>query len=46
MVHLKPALTELAKEYQARGVKVVAISSNSSETHPQVSSCNGAGALV
>ncbi|PRW44843.1 prolyl endopeptidase-like isoform A [Chlorella sorokiniana] len=35
VVHLKPALTELAKEYQAKGVKVVAISSNSVETHPQ-----------
>lgn len=36
VVHLKPAITELAKEYQQRGVKVVAISSNSVETHPQV----------
>ena len=38
VVHLKPALTELAKEYQAKGVKIVAISSNSTETHPQVGS--------
>lgn len=37
VVHLKPAITELVKEYQAKGVKVVAISSNSTETHPQVS---------
>lgn len=37
VVHLKPAITEMAKEYQAKGVKVVAISSNSTETHPQVS---------
>lgn len=29
VVHLKPALVELAKEYQAKGVAVVAISSNS-----------------
>ncbi len=36
VVHLKPALVELAKEYQGKGVKVVAISSNSVETHPQV----------
>ena len=36
VVHLKPAITELAKEYQGKGVKVVAISSNSAETHPQV----------
>lgn len=35
VVHLKPAITQLAKEYQARGVQVLAISSNSSETHPQ-----------
>ncbi|PSC70394.1 alkyl hydroperoxide reductase [Micractinium conductrix] len=35
VVHLKPAITELAKEYQGKGVKVVAISSNSAETHPQ-----------
>jgi hypothetical protein len=35
VVHLKPSITELVKEYQARGVRVVAISSNSVETHPQ-----------
>lgn len=39
VVHLKPALTELAKEYQEKGVKVLAISSNSVETHPQASTC-------
>lgn len=36
VIHLKPALVQLAKDYQARGVKVLAISSNSVETHPQV----------
>lgn len=36
VVHLKPSIAELAKEYQAKGVKVLAISSNSVETHPQV----------
>ncbi|KAL4433267.1 hypothetical protein ABPG77_003315 [Micractinium sp. CCAP 211/92] len=35
VVHLKPSIAELAKEYQARGVKVLAISSNSIQTHPQ-----------
>ncbi|GAB4817340.1 hypothetical protein N2152v2_004386 [Parachlorella kessleri] len=35
VIHLKEAIVELAKEYQAKGVKVVAISSNSVETHPQ-----------
>jgi alkyl hydroperoxide reductase subunit AhpC len=36
VVHLKPAIAELAKEYQAKGVKVLAVSSNSVQTHPQV----------
>lgn len=36
VVHLKPAMVQLAKDYQAKGVKVVAISSNSAETHPKV----------
>ena len=35
VIHLKPAITQLAREYQARGVKVLAISSNSVQTHPQ-----------
>lgn len=35
VVHLKDAIAELAKEYQSKGVKVVAISSNSLQTHPQ-----------
>ncbi|KAF8060293.1 hypothetical protein HT031_004828 [Scenedesmus sp. PABB004] len=35
VVMLKPAIAALAKEYQARGVAVVAISSNSTATHPQ-----------
>ena len=35
VVHLKHAIVELAKEYQPKGVKVLAISSNSAETHPQ-----------
>jgi hypothetical protein len=32
---LKEAIAALAKEYQARGVAVVGISSNSQQTHPQ-----------
>jgi hypothetical protein len=32
---LKEAIAALAKEYQARGAAVVAISSNSTQTHPQ-----------
>ncbi|KAL4448338.1 hypothetical protein ABPG75_005557 [Micractinium tetrahymenae] len=35
VVHLKASIAALAKEYQAKGVKVLAISSNSIETHPQ-----------
>lgn len=48
VVHLKRSIAELAREYQARGVKVLAISSNSVETHPQVrGSCTcGMGALL
>jgi hypothetical protein len=33
---LKDSIAQLAKEYQAKGVDVVAISSNSARTHPQV----------
>ena len=35
VVHLKAAIRELAAEYKAKGVAIVAISSNSVETHPQ-----------
>ena len=35
VIHLKPAIAALAKEYQAKGVAVIAISSNSTVTHPQ-----------
>lgn len=35
VVHLKSHIVELAKEYQEKGVSFVAISSNSTETHPQ-----------
>ena len=35
VVHLKPAIVELAKEYQPLGVSFVAVSSNSVQTHPQ-----------
>ena len=35
VIHLKPAIVELAKEYQEKGVAFLAISSNSIETHPQ-----------
>eukprot|EP00878_Enallax_costatus_P021707 GHUV01022997.1.p1 GENE.GHUV01022997.1~~GHUV01022997.1.p1 ORF type:complete len:280 (+),score=32.07 GHUV01022997.1:251-1090(+) len=35
VVMLKPAIAALAKEYQAKGVAVIAISSNSIQTHPQ-----------
>ena len=34
VVHLKPALAELAKEYQAKGIGVVAINSNDYESYP------------
>jgi hypothetical protein len=33
--HVAGAIAELVKEYQAKGLAVVAISSNSSQTHPQ-----------
>lgn len=35
VIHLKPAIVQLAKDYEARGVRVLAISANSVETHPQ-----------
>jgi hypothetical protein len=35
VVHLKPALVQLAADYQPLGVKILAISANSAETHPQ-----------
>lgn len=35
VIMLKKPIVELAKEYQAKGVGFVAISSNSVETHPQ-----------
>jgi len=35
VVMLKQQIASLAREYQARGVSVIAISSNSVETHPQ-----------
>eukprot|EP00195_Chlamydomonas_chlamydogama_P009376 CAMPEP_0202913810 /NCGR_PEP_ID=MMETSP1392-20130828/61537_1 /ASSEMBLY_ACC=CAM_ASM_000868 /TAXON_ID=225041 /ORGANISM="Chlamydomonas chlamydogama, Strain SAG 11-48b" /LENGTH=242 /DNA_ID=CAMNT_0049605221 /DNA_START=62 /DNA_END=790 /DNA_ORIENTATION=- len=35
VVLLKEGITALAKEYQAKGVKVVAVSSSSIQTHPQ-----------
>jgi peroxiredoxin len=35
VVHVRPALTALAKEYQAKGVAVVAISANDAVSHPE-----------
>lgn len=35
VVHLKAAIAQLARDYQAKGVKVLAVGSNSVETHPQ-----------
>ena len=35
VIHLRSAIVELAKEYQARGLQIVAISSNSIDSHPQ-----------
>lgn len=35
VVHLKDNIVGLAKEYQGKGVEVVAISANSVQTHPQ-----------
>ena len=32
---MKPAIVDLAKTYQPKGVAFVAISSNSAETHPK-----------
>lgn len=35
MVHLKPSIVDLAKEYQAKGVKFVAISPNNADVTPK-----------
>ena len=35
VIHVRDELTRLASEYQKRGVAIVAINSNSIETHPQ-----------
>jgi peroxiredoxin len=35
VIHIRPALVEFAREYQARGLAVVAICANDPETHPQ-----------
>ncbi|GAX76118.1 hypothetical protein CEUSTIGMA_g3561.t1 [Chlamydomonas eustigma] len=35
VVHLKKEISALSKEYQTKGVKVLAISSSSFQTHPQ-----------
>ncbi len=35
VVHLRTALVEFANDYQAKGIQVVAISSNSAKSHPQ-----------
>jgi len=35
VVHINTALVKLAKEYQAKGVQFIAVSSNSIKTHPQ-----------
>ncbi|GLC35920.1 hypothetical protein PLESTM_000382900 [Pleodorina starrii] len=35
VVHLKGAIVDVVAEYSARGLKAVAISSNSTQTHPQ-----------
>lgn len=35
VIHVRDELTRLAREYQKRGVAIVAINSNSIETHPQ-----------
>ncbi len=34
VIHVRDELTRLAREYQKRGVAIVAINSNSIETHP------------
>lgn len=35
MVHLKSAVVDVVNTYAAKGLKAVAISSNSTQTHPQ-----------
>ena len=35
VVHLRGALIELANQYKAKGLEVIAISSNSAQSHPQ-----------
>jgi peroxiredoxin len=35
VIHIRPALVDFAREYQPRGLAVVAISANDPETHPQ-----------
>jgi thiol-disulfide isomerase/thioredoxin len=35
VVHLKPTIVDLAKEYQAKGVKFIAISPNNAEVTPK-----------
>jgi len=35
VMHIRPALVEFAREYQPRGLAVVAISANDPQTHPQ-----------
>jgi peroxiredoxin len=35
VIHVRPGLVEFAREYQPRGLAVVAISANDPETHPQ-----------
>ena len=34
VMHIRPSLADLAKKYQARGVAIVAINSNDSESYP------------
>src|ERR1700757_2404113 len=33
--HIRPAFVEFAREYQPRGLAIVAISANDPQTHPQ-----------
>ena len=35
VVHVQAGIESVAKDYQARGVKIIAINSNSEKTHPQ-----------
>jgi peroxiredoxin len=35
VIHIRPTLVEFAREYQPRGLAVVAISANDPESHPQ-----------